>query len=105
MEGVPHPIGLGQQPERPPRPRFIIDTTSPAAVERWVAEVRALMGEVKPLVWDALAPKGERIRSRRFLRRMLHVRFRKLEEHVAAIEPPADTREAAPTPPEEAAAA
>jgi hypothetical protein len=78
-----------------PRPRArsrdplaaTVDLADPAAVKAWAEKVGAAVALLRPLVEDATAQRGQRVRSRRHLRRRACGRMRDLDALVSAVTP------------------
>ncbi len=58
---------------------------TPEGLKTWAAELCTLVAQIRPLAEDATARKGQRVRSRRYLREMLCRRLREIEARARAI--------------------
>lgn len=64
-----------------------VDLSDPAAVRAWAEKVGATVALLRPLAEDATAQKGQRVRSRRYLRNRICWRIRDLDALVSAVTP------------------
>jgi|SRR5580704_18499047 hypothetical protein len=64
-----------------------VDLADPAAVRAWAEKVGATVALLRPLAEDATAQKGQRVRSRRYLRNRICWRIRDLDALVSAVTP------------------
>ena len=64
-----------------------VDPSSPAALGAWLSSVRGLTEVLKAFLLDATLPRGERVHSRKYLRRFGLRRFHDLEAQLTAIDP------------------
>ena len=84
------------------KPSPVPPDLTPEALATWAGEVLAVVALVRQLSEDATAPAGERVRSRKYLRRMLCRRLRDLEARVRVlcpgIAPPTLDPDATPSP-------
>jgi hypothetical protein len=62
-----------------------IDLSDPAAVRAWAEKVGATIALLRPLAEDATAQKGQRVRSRRYLRNRICWRIRDLDALVSTV--------------------
>jgi hypothetical protein len=70
------------------RLRAPVETTDPAGLARYAAELRPIMVELRALAEDATLPAGKRVYSRAYLRDGILKGLRALEARLDAAAPP-----------------